>query len=180
MAIARTLPMNPVTIRSATEADLPEILQIYNEAILNTTAVYDYEPHTLAMRQHWFRAKQADNFPVLVADSQNAVLGFAALGLFRAWEAYRYTVENSIYVAPNHRGKGIGKQLLQALIHAAQTREFHVIVAGIDAENAISIQLHEQLGFRKVAHFQQVGYKFNRWLDLVFMQRILESASQQR
>jgi phosphinothricin acetyltransferase len=164
-----------VTIRAATETDLPAILEIYNEAILNTTAVYDYTPHTLAMRRDWFAAKQARGYPILVAELPDSIAGFAALGAFRAWDAYRYTAENSLYVAPSHRGQGVGKQLLVSLIEAAQAMDLHAIVAGIDADNTVSLNLHRRYGFEEVAHFRQVGYKFDRWLDLKFMQLILES-----
>jgi len=160
-------------IRPATEADLPAILAIYNEAILNTTAVYDYTPHTLAMRQDWFAAKRRSGFPVIVAEVDGQVAGFGSLGAFRTWEAYRYTAENSLYVAPIYRGQGLGKQLLAHLIEAAAAMQLHAVVAGIDADNTVSLKLHEQFGFREVAHFPQVGYKFDRWLDLKFMQRLL-------
>lgn len=160
-------------IRPATAADLPSILAIYNDAILHTTAVYDYAPHTLAMRQAWFAAKQQAGFPIIVAEAQGQVVGFGSLGAFRAWEAYRYTVENSLYVAPQSRGQGWGKQLLFHLIKAAENMQLHAIVAGIDADNVASLHLHQQLGFQEVAHFPQVGYKFDRWLDLKFMQRLL-------
>lgn len=163
-------------IRAATEADLPAILAIYNEAILNTTAVYDYTPHTLTMRQTWLAAKQTAGFPVLVADVNGTVTGFAALGPFRAWEAYRYTAENSLYVAPECRGQGYGKQLLASLIAAARAMNLHALVAGIDADNTISLQLHERYGFEEVAHFREVGYKFDRWLDLKFLELILAEA----
>ena len=164
-------------IRSATEADLPSILDIYNDAILNTTAVYDYAPHTLAMRQDWFSAKQQAGFPIIVAEDRGAIVGFGALGAFRAWEAYRYTVENSLYVAPQYRGRGWGKQLLAQLLQAAEEMQLHAIVAGIDADNIASLRLHEKFGFQEVAHFPQVGYKFDRWLDLKFMQCLLSSSS---
>lgn len=164
-------------IRSATEQDLQSILDIYNEAILNTTAVYDYEPHTLAMRQNWFRAKHAEGFPVLVAEVDGAVVGFGSLGWFRAWAAYRYTVENSIYVAAHSRNQGIGKQLLLLLIETAKNMGLHAIVAGIDADNTVSCKLHERFGFQEVAHFHQVGFKFGRWLDLKFLELILETSS---
>ncbi|MEO1094036.1 MAG: N-acetyltransferase family protein [Cyanobacteria bacterium J06638_28] len=167
--------MDVLLIRPAVELDLPSILDIYNDAILNTTAVYDYEPHTLAMRQAWWRDKQTAGFPVLVAEVEGAIAGFAALGAFRAWAAYQYTVENSIYVAPAYRGQGIGKQLLQHLIMAAQAMSLHAIVAGIDADNVTSCKLHQQFGFQEVAHFHQVGYKFGRWLDLKFFQLLLET-----
>lgn len=163
-------------IRPAIAADLPSILDIYNEAILNTTAVYDYVPHTLAMREAWFAAKQQAGFPVIVAEAQSQVVGFGALGAFRAWEAYRYTAENSLYVAPQWRGQGWGKQLLAQLVQTAAESHLHAIVAGIDADNIASLRLHEQLGFQEVAHFPQVGYKFDRWLDLKFMQCLLPAA----
>lgn len=166
-------PEVDVSIRPAIAQDLPAILDIYNEAILNTTAVYDYEPHTLAARQAWFAAKQADQLPVLVAEADGVVIGFGALGWFRAWAAYQYTVENSVYVTPQRRGQGIGKLLLKALITAAQQRQFHAIVAGIDADNEASCRLHKQQGFQEVAHFHQVGYKFDRWLDLKFFELLL-------
>lgn len=165
--------MPAALIRSATAADIPSILDIYNDAILNTTAVYDYAPHTLAMRQAWFAAKQQAGFPVIVAEVQERIAGFGSLGAFRAWEAYQYTAENSLYVAADSRGQGIGKQLLARLIEAAEHMQLHAIVAGIDADNVVSLRLHEQFGFQEVAHFQQVGYKFDRWLDLKFMQRLL-------
>jgi len=160
-------------VRPATEADLPDILAIYNEAILNTTAVYDYTPHTLAMRRDWFAAKSRSGFPVIVTEVDGQVAGFGALGAFRTWEAYRYTAENSLYVAPDYRGQGLGKRLLAHLIETAEALQLHAIVAGIDADNTVSLKLHEQFGFREVAHFPQVGYKFDRWLDLKFMQRLL-------
>ncbi|NEQ45346.1 MAG: N-acetyltransferase [Leptolyngbya sp. SIOISBB] len=163
-------------IRPAIAADLPSILDIYNDAILNTTAVYDYVPHTLAMRESWFAAKQQAGFPVLVAEAQSQVVGFGALGAFRAWEAYRYTAENSLYVAPQCRGQGFGKQLLAQLLQAAADMQLHAIVAGIDADNSVSLKLHEQFGFQEVAHFPQVGYKFDRWLDLKFMQCLLPAS----
>ena len=165
--------MSSAQIRPATTADLPSILAIYNDAILHTTAVYDYTPHTLDMRQAWLTAKQQAGFPVLVAEVSGQVAGFGSLGAFRAWEAYRHTAENSLYVDPHSRGQGLGKQLLAHLIDAAIARELHAIVAGIDADNAISLKLHEQFGFQEVAHFPQVGYKFDRWLDLKFMQKLL-------
>ncbi|MGD1862478.1 MAG: GNAT family N-acetyltransferase [Leptolyngbyaceae cyanobacterium] len=165
--------MSRALIRPAGEADLEGILAIYNDAILYTTAVYDYAPHTLAMRQAWLATKQQAELPVIVAEVQGEVAGFGSLGPFRAWQAYQYTVENSLYVATNYRGQGIGKQLLTHLVTAAEQRNLRAIVAGIDADNIVSLKLHEQLGFQEVAHFRQVGYKFNRWLDLKFMQRLL-------
>lgn len=162
-------------IRTAIEADLPGILAIYNDAILTTTAVYDYTPHTLEMRRKWFQEKVSAGFPVYVAIVDNEVVGFSSLGPFRAWAAYKYTVENSVYVAASHRGQGIGKLLLAPLIDAARVLEIHVIIAGVDAANAASYRLHRAFGFVEVAHFREVGYKFGRWLDLKFLELILET-----
>ena len=164
-----------ITIRRATEADLPAILAIYNDAILNTTAVYDYTPHTLAMRASWLAAKRADGYPVFVADDGGLAVGFSSLGPFRAWAAYKYSVENSIYIAPDRRGQGIGKLLLPPLIDAAAQIGMHAIIAGVDAQNTASYRLHRSFGFEEVAHFRQVGYKFGRWLDLKFLELILET-----
>ena len=162
-----------VTIRQANETDLPQILEIYNEIILNTTAVYDYEPHTLEMRKQWFETKRQQGFPVFVAEEENIIVGFSSFGPFRAWAAYKYSVENSIYVKADKRGKGMGKLLLSPLIDAAKELNMHTIIASIDATNRASLQLHKNFGFIEVAHFKEVGYKFGRWLDLKFLQLIL-------
>jgi L-amino acid N-acyltransferase len=162
-----------ITIRQATAADLPAILEIYNDVIVNTTAVYDYNPHTIAMRQQWFETKQQQGFPVFVAEENGEVLGFSSIGPFRAWAAYQYTVENSIYVAAAARGRGIAKLLMPPIIEAARKLKLHTMVAGIDASNEASIALHKKFSFTEVAHFKEVGYKFNRWLDLKFLQLIL-------
>ena len=160
-------------VRAATYDDLPAILDIYNEVIQNTTAVYSYQPHTLEMRQQWFNERIEKAFPVFVFDVDGTVAGFGSYGPFRIWPAYKYTVENSVYVHPDFRGKGIAKQILHVLIDEAVRKEYHAMIAGIDSTNAISIRLHEQLGFTEVAHFKQVGYKFGRWLDLKFFERLL-------
>jgi phosphinothricin acetyltransferase len=162
-----------ITIRDATENDLPEILEIYNEVILHTTAVYDYEPHTLEMRHQWFKTKQEQGFPVFVATENGNLVGLSSIGPFRAWAAYKYSVENSVYVASSCRGKGIGKLLLPPLIKAAGVLKLHTIIAGIDATNEASLKLHGHFGFNEVAHFKEVGYKFDRWLDLKFLQLLL-------
>jgi L-amino acid N-acyltransferase len=162
-----------ITIREAIEADLPQLLTIYNEIILNTTAVYDYEPHTMEMRRQWFEAKKLQGFPVFVADENERILGFSSIGPFRAWAAYKYSVENSVYVAANARGRGIGKLLLAPLIDAAGQLSLHTIIAGIDATNEASLRLHKSFGFEEVAHFKEVGWKFGRWLDLKFLQLIV-------
>lgn len=162
-----------ITIRHATEDDLPEILEIYNDVILHTTAVYDYEPHTLEMRRQWFITKKEQGFPVFVAIETGHVAGLSSIGPFRAWAAYKFSVENSVYVASASRGKGIGKLLMPPLIEACKELGLHTMIAGIDASNEASIRLHEGFGFKEVAHFREVGYKFNRWLDLKFLQLLI-------
>jgi len=162
-----------INIRHAAIADLQQILDIYNDAILHTTAVYDYEPHTLEMRQKWFETKQQQGFPVFVAEENGVIIGFSSIGPFRAWAAYKYSVENSIYVKDGQRGKGTGKLLMEPLIGNARALLYHTILAGIDADNEASIALHKQFGFVEVAHFKEVGFKFGRWLDLKFMQLIV-------
>ncbi|MGV3631713.1 MAG: GNAT family N-acetyltransferase [Bacteroidota bacterium] len=166
---------NQVVIRTAGEADLPAILEIYNDAILHTTAVYDYEPHTLEMRRDWFRGKQQGGIPVFVAEINAEIAGFSSYGPFRSWAAYQYTMENLVYISPAFRGLGLGQKLTLAVIEAAREKGVHTLVAGIDATNLPSLKLHAKLGFREVARFEQVGYKFEKWLDLVFMQLIFET-----
>jgi phosphinothricin acetyltransferase len=164
-----------ITIRPAIETDLPAILNIYNDVIVNTTAVFEYRPHTLDMRKVWFAAKQEQGHPVFVAEENGVLLGLSSIGPFRAWAAYQYTVENSVYVAHAARGKGIGKLLLPPVIAAAKQLNLHTIVAGIEATNEASLRLHRFFGFEESAHFKQVGYKFGRWLDLKFLQLLLDT-----
>ena len=164
-----------LVVRDASEADLGAILAIYNHAIETTTAVFSYAPHTMAMRQEWFADKCAKGYPVLVAARDGAVVGFATYGPFRAWPAYRYSVEHSVYVAEGARRQGIARRLMEHLLDRARAQDFHVVIGGIVSENTASLALHEGLGFEKVAHFKQVGYKFGRWLDLTFMQVVLDT-----
>lgn len=158
-------------IRPATAADLPAILAIYNEVILNSTAVYRDEPFDLANRQAWFAERQARGWPVLVAEVDGLVAGFASYGDFRSYPGYRFTVEHSVHLAPAFRGHGIGSRLVEALLPLAAAQGLHVMVASIDAENQGSIRFHEKLGFTEVARMPEVGFKFGRWLDMVLMQR---------
>ena len=164
-----------ITVRLAGEADLPQLLDIYNHVILNTTAVYQYVPQTAEMRRAWFDSKQKDGYPIFVAEEKGIVLGFSSYGPFRAWAAYKYSIENSVYVAENQRGKGIAKLLLQPLIESARQQGYHAIIAGIDASNTASLRLHTSFGFEEVAHFRQVGFKFGRWLDLKFLELLLDT-----
>jgi phosphinothricin acetyltransferase len=165
----------PIIIRAALPGDVPGILEIYNDAILNTTAVYTYDPLTLEMLNQWFKEKQDKGLPVFVGEIGGRVAGFASYGPFRPWPAYKYSVEHSIYVNKDFRRQGIAKRLLRVLIDKAEASGFHTIVAGIDSENAVSISLHREFGFREAGTLSQVGYKFGRWLDLQFMQLILSN-----
>ena len=165
-----------ISIRPAREADLPEILGIYNEVILHTTAVYTYEPHTPEMRKAWYDDKVKAGYPVFVAEEDDRVIGLSSYGPFRAWPAYKYTVENSVYVAESSRGKGVARLLMQPLIDAARSQGYHAIIAGIDSSNEASIRLHRSFGFGEVAHFREVGYKFGHWLDLKFLELLLEGS----
>jgi len=163
-----------MNVRPAFHEDLPGILAIYNEAVLNTTASYDYEPGTLENRVVWFEDHVRDNFPVFVAVNEaGRVVGWSALNRYRDRKGYQFTTENSVYVAADMRGKGIGRLLMRPLIDAAWERGLHAILAGIDAQNEASIRLHASFGFVKVAHFRQVGFKFGRWLDVVYMELLL-------
>ena len=163
-----------IVIRDAREPDLAAMLAIYNDAVLTTTAVYDYQPRSREQQMAWFKAKQEQSLPVLVAEDGGAVVGFASYGPFRPWPAYLHSVENSLYVAPERRGRGIGSLLLPALIQRAGDRGLHTMIAGIDATNDASLHLHAKFGFERVAQFREVGWKFERWLDLAFLQRMLE------
>jgi phosphinothricin acetyltransferase len=152
------------------------ILDIFNDVILNSTALYDYRPRTSESMVAWFEAKMIGGFPVLgVEDERGELMGFASYGTFRAWPAYKYTVEHSVYVKRAQRGKGLGLTLLRKLIDAARAQERHVMIGGIDVENSASIALHRKLGFEHAGTIRQAGYKFGRWLDLALYQLILET-----
>lgn len=173
--------MTAITLRPCVEAEhAPAILAIFNDAIAHSTALYEYQPRTLQTMQAWFAAKQAGGFPVVGAfDATGELLGFASWGSFRAFPAFKYTVEHSVYVHPDHRGQGLGEQLLRELLRLAEASDrVHALIAGIDMQNAGSIALHEKLGFRSVGVLPQVGFKFGRWLDLGFWQLTLATPSQ--
>ena len=156
------------------DADLGRIVEILNEAIANTTAVWSLEPTTLQVRRAWLTERQAGGFPVLAALSDARIVGFAAFGPFRPWAGYAATVEHSIYVEPAAQGQGVGQALLAALISRAGLLGVHVMVAGIEAANIASIAIHAKAGFEQTGRLREVGRKFDRWLDLVFMQKVLE------
>lgn len=157
----------------ALRADLPQILAIYNEVIRNSTAVYSEEEFTAARGGTWFDAKLANGFPLIVARDAAGIAGFGTFGEFRAWPCYHRSVEHSVHVRVDRRGQGVGRALVVELLARAAADAKHVMIAGIDADNAVSIGLHRSLGFNQVGHFHEVGFKFGRWLDLVFMECIL-------
>lgn len=165
--------MTPI-IRDAVPADAAAILPMYNYAVRETTAIFDTTPSDLAGREAWLAQRQSDGFTVLVAEVNGAVAGFASYGDFRAWDGYRFTVEHSIYVDPARHREGIGHALLAALIERARAAGKHAMIAGIEAGNAGSVALHASLGFREVGRMPQVAEKFGRWLDLVFLQLLLD------
>lgn len=150
------------------------ILAIFNEAIATSTALYDYRPRSRDSMTAWFAAKAAGDYPVIGAvDEAGTLLGFASYGPFRAFPAYKYTVEHSIYVHRDHRGRGLGRTLLERLVEAATAQDYHLLVGVIDMANAGSIALHEQIGFVHGGTLQEAGFKFGRWLDVGFYQRRL-------
>jgi L-amino acid N-acyltransferase len=155
------------------------ILAIFNDAIVNSTALYDYKPRTKEMIAVWFDVKSKGQFPVIgIENDAGELMGFGSYGTFRAFPAYKYSVEHSVYVDARFRGQGIGKRLLQEIIKAAQQQEYHVLVGAIDAANAVSIRLHESLGFAHCGTIRQAGFKFGRWLDLAFYQLILKTPAE--
>jgi|SRR5580700_8985697 L-amino acid N-acyltransferase YncA len=160
-------------LRDAQEGDVSGILEIYNDVIAHSTAIYSEQPVSLEDRLIWLRDRREQGYPVIVAVSAGQIVGFTSFGDFRAWPCYRYTVEHTVHVRSGQRGQGLGGLLLQALIPRAAAIGKHVLIAGIDADNSASLKLHQRMGFERVAHFRQVGRKFDRWLDLVFMQRLL-------
>ncbi|MTK63941.1 MAG: N-acetyltransferase [Methanobacterium sp.] len=157
-------------IREANEKDLKDILEIYNDAILNTTAIYAYKIQTLEERKQWYEKKKQDGYPVLVFEENDKVIGFATFGPFREWPAYKYTIEHSIYVHKDYRNQGIATKLMKEIIKIADKREYATLVAGIDAANEGSIKVHEKIGFKYSGTVTKAGFKFGKWLDLAFYQ----------
>lgn len=152
------------------------ILAIFNDAIVNSTALYDYKPRAPESMAGWFDAKTKGRYPVIgIENEAGELMGFASYGPFRAWPAYKYSIEHSIYVDARFRGQGLGRVLLKETVAAAGKQDYHVMVGGIDASNAVSIGLHESLGFTHAGTIRHAGYKFGRWLDLAFYQLILRT-----
>ena len=164
-----------MTIRDAVAEDVPAILAIYNEVIASSTAVYRDTPATLDDRLDWFNARRAQSYPILVAADDSGLLGFASYGDFRAWPGYRFSVEHTVHIRADQRGRGVGSALMRVLIQRAIAQGKHVMIGGVDAENEASLRFHERLGFVRAARLHQVGFKFNRWLDLVFVERVLDA-----
>jgi L-amino acid N-acyltransferase len=160
-------------IRTAGEADLPAILDIFNEVILNSTAIYQNKLMTPDEIAVWYQSKINGSWPLLVAERDGKAIGFSTFGTYRARECYQSTVELAVHVAKEFRGQGIGQSLLAELVQAARNQRFHVMMAGIDSANTGSIRLHQKFGFQVCGEIKQVAKKFDRWLDLTFMQLIL-------
>jgi L-amino acid N-acyltransferase len=161
------------TIRPATRADLPAILAIYNHAVRDTTAIWNWSEVDLDNREAWLAARLAQGYPVLVADRGEGALAYASFGDWRPYDGNRHTVEHSVYVAQTAQGRGLGLALLRQLVAEATALGKHVMLGGIDAANEPSLALHRKAGFVETARMPQVGRKFDRWLDLVFMQKML-------
>lgn len=163
------------SVRNVAEPDLPGILDIYNEVIRTSSAVYTEQEATLEDRRAWLAARAAQGYPVLVAadPADGSVLGYSTFGDFRPWPGYRHTVEHSVYVRAGTRGRGVVRRWWNRCSALAAALNKHVMVAGIDAANPASIRLHQRLGFQRAGTLREVGTKFGSWLDLVFMQRFL-------
>jgi phosphinothricin acetyltransferase len=157
-------------IRDAAPTDFDEITAIYNEILTNSTAIYNDRPVTCQDRLAWRNARLAQGYPVLVATDDNRILGFGSFGDFRPWPGYRFTVEGTVHIHGDARGRGVGTMLLRAIVDRAQTLGKHTMIAGVDSENAASIRFLERFGFQQAGRLHEVGFKFNRFLDLVFMQ----------
>jgi len=163
-----------VQIRPFEIKDTQSILDIINYNILNSTALYDYKPRNLEAQKAILEDKINKGFPIVIAEFDGKLVGFGMYSEFRFREAYKFTVEHSVYVSPNEMGKGIGKLLLTKLIEIAKAQGLHTIIGVIDSENKSSIAFHEQFGFKTVGIIKESGYKFDRWLDSVLMQLLIE------
>lgn len=164
---------NTLELSDATPDDLAGVVAIYNDVVASSTAIFSHQPVTLQERWQWWQARVAQGYPVLVARDALGVAGFASFGDFRAGPGYRLTVEHTVHVRADGRRRGVGTQLVQALFPRAAALGKHVMIAGVDAGNAASIRFHERLGFIRCGGLREVGYKFDRWLDLLFLQRVI-------
>jgi len=157
-------------IRDAVQADIDEITAIYNEILATSTAIYNDRPAALEDRFAWWNARLDQGYPVLVATDNKHIAGFASFGDFRSWPGYRFTVEGTVHIRSDLRGRGVGSLLLQALILRAKMAGKHVMIAGVDSTNTASLHFLERSGFERAGHLREVGFKFDRYLDLVFLQ----------
>lgn len=179
--ISSRIPVMEWRVIDCTRAHADAILAILNEAILNSTALWDYVPRPPEAMDGWFAAKEQGNYPVIGAvDDAGALLGFGTYGPFRAWPAYKYSVEHSVYVHRDHRGRGLGRALIQANLARAREQGYHNVIAGIETTNAASRALHLQLGFQRCGVIRHAGFKFGRWLDLEFYQYLLDTPADPR
>ena len=165
----------PIKIRAANKADMFSVLEIVNHEILHSTAIWDYDTRTLAQQQAIFEEKKAHGFPFLVAVKNETIVGFGTYDTFRSKIGYRFTVEHSVYVHKDFHGNGIGTLLLKELIIIAKEQKLHTMIGVIDSENLGSLAFHKKLGFETVGHIKQTGFKFNRWLDSIFVQILLNN-----
>ena len=157
-------------IRDAVQADFDQITAIYNEVLTHSTAIYNDRPATVEERLSWWSSRIAQGFPVVVASDRGRIAGFATFGDFRAWPGYRFTVEGTVHIHAGARGRGTGTALLKEILARARAMGKHIMIAGVDSENAASLRFLERFGFERAGHLREVGYKFDRFLDLVFMQ----------
>jgi len=167
--------MTSPNIRLATEADVPAINEIYNYYVHRSTCTYQLEPEPLDGRRGWFVAHLPDTYPVTVAEQGGQIVGWGSLSKFRNRAAYDGTVEASVYIQHDHHRRGLGRALLSDLIDRARNLGYHTLIGGTSADQTASIALQESLGFTRVAHFREVGYKFGQWLDVVFLQLMLKT-----
>jgi L-amino acid N-acyltransferase len=161
-----------IVVRDATKADLPALLEIYNDAVAKLAATFDLEPQTLRQRSGWF-SEHGGRYPLVVAESKGRVLGYASLSSFRDKPGYSKSVEDSVYVHKDARGKGVGKLLMREILARAVHLGYHTVIAGIVPPNEASVRLHEGFGFAYVGNFREVGFKFSRWQDVAFYQVFL-------
>jgi len=162
-------------IRPAVDGDLSAIVEIYNDVIATSTAIFSDHPVTIENRRIWMQERTDKNYPLLVAEDASGILGLATFGDFRSFPGYRYSIEHSVHVRADVRGRGIGLALVEALFAPALALGKHVMIGGIDADNAASIRFHQKLGFAEVGRMPEVGRKGGRWLTLVFMQKMLDA-----
>ena len=171
--IHQKIDANEIEIRAATVDDIPAIVEIYNHAVLHTTATAEYEPTTVEARTAWLEERNAKEYAILAAVYEEKVVGWASLNPYQQRYGYRFTGENSVYIAPDFQGRGIGTLLLGRLLVCAKVQGLHSVIASVDAANHSSIALHKRFGFVEVGRMREVVYKFDTWLDVVYLQLFL-------